>query len=145
MTPFFVYMNNNADYLQLCSANYTATDFEYLTEVIKDQYKYDMYLDNLPAIVTNNWYVPGRSFATSGVPVGRFDEDTDAFVFYNHFHIDVEVTPDMDSENYYRVVGFTVEPISCGRDWMSEPDTQGAAQDTQNQDEQDVNGEFRMM
>jgi hypothetical protein len=121
-TPYFVYMNNNARFLQLCSANYTSDDFEHLTEIIYDNYKYDMYLDNLPAIVRNSWYVPGNTIETYGVPVGRYDSHEDSYMYYNHFHIEVEINPDIDNEHYFRVVGFRVEPLSCGHQLIDDSD-----------------------
>jgi hypothetical protein len=83
---------------------------------IEHDYKYTLYLDDLPSAVglrdKYNMELPVNYF--DGIPVGFYTEDKvtglRSFALYNHFDITVIINHTV--ENHQRVVGFEVEPKS---------------------------------
>jgi Endomembrane protein 70 len=83
---------------------------------IDHDYKYTLYLDDLPSAVglrdKHNEELPVNYF--DGIPVGFYSVDEitgmNHYAIYNHFDITVIINHTV--ENHQRVVGFEVEPRS---------------------------------
>lgn len=94
---------------------------------IQHDFRYNLYLDGLPAAVRIRDPLTGEPSIGygEGIPVGYFDELESRSVLYNHLHIEVQYNK--ASERKQNIVGFVVEPRSIQSDaliqWEFFPET----------------------
>ena len=81
-------------------------------DFIKEDYRFNLYLDGLPAAVSLRNKETGQLELNyeDGIPVGFYDDFLDKFFVYNHLHM--EVRYNKVSEKIKQIVGFTIEPRS---------------------------------
>jgi transmembrane 9 superfamily protein 2/4 len=111
-TPFQFNMNHNMTYVPMCDFNYTSEDYEDIEWYINKNFQYNLYVDGLSTITYAGSY-GGETQYTYSIPLGYWDSYYAEYVLYNHWDFQVELQPDMDNDNYYRIVGFKVAPVSC--------------------------------
>ena len=112
----FEYVVDQSTFYYPCHKEFTATDVNTFKFYIDYDYKYTLYLDDLPSAVIlrdkNNRELAPNFF--DGIPVGYFVTDEVSglrrYALYNHF--DITVIVHYTVENHQRIVGFEVEPYS---------------------------------
>ena len=115
-TMFEYQFDLSKDYWLTCIKKLSAMDVNQFKFFIDHDYKYTLYLDDLPSAVglrdKYNMELPVNYF--EGIPVGFYQEDEitglRTYALYNHFDITVIINHTV--ENHQRVVGFEVEPKS---------------------------------
>lgn len=81
-------------------------------DFIGEDYRYNLYLDGLPAAVRLRNKETGELELNyhDGIPVGFKDDYQDKFFVYNHLHMEVKYNK--VSEKIKQIVGFVIEPRS---------------------------------
>ena len=101
----------------LCTKNYKQNEADQFIDFIKEGYRYNLYLDGLPAAVYERNQSTGelKIHYSEGIPIGYFDETLAKYVIYNHLHMEVQFNrPNGGSGK--QIVGFEVEPRSIASD-----------------------------
>lgn len=95
-----------------CEKNYKTEEAAQFKNFIHEDYRYNLYLDGLPAAVRVRDPQTGEleTHYQDGIPIGYFDEMMSKYVVYNHLHM--EVLYNQPSGKGKQVVGLEVEPRS---------------------------------
>jgi transmembrane 9 superfamily protein 2/4 len=108
---------------KVCQVELTARESRFLTLHVRNAYHNNWIIDNLPsASIGTSDAGPRQTHYAGGFPIGFVDsqsgEDKTAYV-YNHVNINLSYHQPVQGEDGYRVVGFTVEPLSINHQFLS--------------------------
>jgi len=108
---------------KVCQVELTARETRFLTLHVRNAYHNNWIIDNLPsASIGTSDAGPRQTHYAGGFPIGFVDsqsgEDKTAYV-YNHVNINLNYHQPVQGEDGYRVVGFTVEPLSINHQFLS--------------------------
>ena len=104
--------------LILCKKTLTEEDVDHLKSFIRYEYRYSLYLDDLPS-ATVTWDFIGDTKEKlydyfDGIKVGEYFPEDDTAIIYNHWDITITYHNTLDDQS--RIVGFDVMPLSMNED-----------------------------
>ena len=101
-----------------CTKKYDFSETLKFQNFISKDFRYNLYLDGLPAAVLLRNPQTGELETSyeDGIPVGYYNEDENTYVVYNHLHMDVKYNK--VSKSIKQIVGFEIEPRSVQKQEM---------------------------
>ncbi|RUP50319.1 Endomembrane protein 70-domain-containing protein [Jimgerdemannia flammicorona] len=105
-------MGKAQDCTKLCTKNLTAQDATDAKRFIREDYKVEWIVDNLPGAVV---YVTTDSKVRSyvaGFPLGKYDPETDKAYINNHVNIKILYETKVEDPKDRLIVGFEIYPVS---------------------------------
>ena len=119
----------------LCKREYSADDVKNLQGKIKDAYRAQWIIDNIPAAVRVP--IDGADFLDRGLPIGVNDKDN--YFLFNHVKFKISYHSDPTSFEGSRIVAFLVQPVSVKHTYDKWPNLKTCPV-TEDQDLQTING-----
>eukprot|EP01136_Pigoraptor_vietnamica_P040472 Opistho-1_new@12423 len=116
-SPFKIAMKRDSACSVLCKADYKSTQLHLFRRRIKEEYRINWLLDNLPAAMSITLKDNTQRFV-QGFPIGHVDahDDVEDVYLFNHANIRIKYNEDASAFEGYRVVGFEVRPESIATD-----------------------------
>eukprot|EP00033_Pygsuia_biforma_P000911 GCRY01001051.1.p1 GENE.GCRY01001051.1~~GCRY01001051.1.p1 ORF type:complete len:548 (+),score=105.79 GCRY01001051.1:399-2042(+) len=121
-SPYELFMRKNENCKLLCNRTYGSGDVKKFRQFIKDEYRINWIVDNLPSVTKHVLMQSNENAKTvyeKGFPVGFVgdkllypDTETGVSYLYNHVRILIKYHDDPDNYEGSRIVGFEVIPFS---------------------------------
>jgi transmembrane 9 superfamily protein 2/4 len=121
-SPYYIEMKRDMYCEQLCIGNLGRAEMpnmapNKMVKAIRNGYRNNWIVDNLPSASKIEDDLEATTRHWQGFPVGFVATDTKLAYIHNHVNIEIDYHPVENEARKYRVVGFTVEPLSIKHDF----------------------------
>lgn len=125
-SPYIIKGKVNVKCAVLCPMQYSQDEVNQFADKIKYEYRVHWIFDNLPAAIPRLFQNSDGQKTTvyeTGFPLGTVDknEENGKETYYLHNHVDITILYHDMEQDYFRVVGFEVQPASIAhpKNWES--------------------------